>query len=146
VSLAFYLDHHVPAAIAAGLRQLQIDVLTVAEDGKAEWDDDQLLERALELGRIVFTQDRDFLVLAARVAGATERCPSPEDYGAERNCLATLIMGIRCVTVGPGGPLQPGAISRISPSSSSGRRFESFTISGVTSRHRSPPSRLPVAA
>jgi hypothetical protein len=66
VSLAFYLDHHVPAAIAAGLRQLQIDVLTVAEDGKAEWDDDQLLERALELGRIVFTQDRDFLVLAAR--------------------------------------------------------------------------------
>jgi hypothetical protein len=66
VSLAFYVDHHVPAAIAAGLRQLQIDVLTVAEDGKAEWDDDQLLERALELGRIVFTQDRDFLVLAAR--------------------------------------------------------------------------------
>jgi len=65
VSLAFYLDHHVPAAIAAGLRQLQVDVLTVAEDGKAEWDDDQLLERALELGRIVFTQDRDFLVLAA---------------------------------------------------------------------------------
>ena len=66
MSLAFYLDHHVPAAIAAGLRQLQVDVLTVAEDGKAEWDDDQLLERALELGRIVFTQDRDFLVLAAR--------------------------------------------------------------------------------
>jgi hypothetical protein len=65
VSLAFYLDHHVPAAIAAGLRQLDVDVLTVAEDGKADWDDDQLLERALELGRVVFTQDRDFLVLAA---------------------------------------------------------------------------------
>jgi hypothetical protein len=71
VSLSFYLDHHVPAVIAAGLRQLQIDVLTVAEDGRADWDDDRLLERALELGRIVFTQDRDFqdrdfLVLAAR--------------------------------------------------------------------------------
>ena len=66
MSLAFYLEHHVPAAIAAGLRQLQVDVLTVAEDGKAAWDDDQSLERALELGRIVFTQDRDFLVLAAR--------------------------------------------------------------------------------
>lgn len=66
MSLAFYLDHHVPTAIADGLRQLQVDVLTVAEDGKADWDDERLLERALELGRVVFTQDRDFLVLAAR--------------------------------------------------------------------------------
>jgi len=66
VSLAFYLDHHVPTARADGLRQLQVDVLTVAEDGKADWGDDRLLERALELGRVVFTQDRDFLVLAAR--------------------------------------------------------------------------------
>jgi hypothetical protein len=66
VSLPFYLDHHVPAAIAAGLRQLQIDVLTVAEDGRADWEDDRLLKRARELGRIIFTQDRDFLVLAAR--------------------------------------------------------------------------------
>lgn len=66
MSLAFYLDHHVPAAIADGLQQLQVDVLTVAEDVKADWDDDQLLARALELERIVFTQDRDFLVLAAR--------------------------------------------------------------------------------
>jgi hypothetical protein len=66
VSLAFYLDHHVPAAIADGLRQLEIDVLTVSEDERADWGDDRLLERALELGRVVFTQDRDFLVLAAR--------------------------------------------------------------------------------
>jgi hypothetical protein len=65
VSLSFYLDHHVPMAIAIGLRQRQIDVLTAQDDGRADWDDDQLLERALELGRVVFTQDRDFLVLAA---------------------------------------------------------------------------------
>ena len=49
MSLAFYLDHHVPAAIADGLRQLQVDVLTVAEDGNADWDDERLLERALDL-------------------------------------------------------------------------------------------------
>jgi predicted nuclease of predicted toxin-antitoxin system len=66
VSLSFYLDHHLPAAIAADLRQLPVDVLTVAEDGTADSDDDQLLERALELWRIVFTQDRPFLVLAVR--------------------------------------------------------------------------------
>ena len=33
MSLAFYLEHHVPTAIANGLRQLQVDVLTVSEDG-----------------------------------------------------------------------------------------------------------------
>jgi Domain of unknown function (DUF5615) len=65
VSVSFYLDHHVPVAIAVGLRQRQIDVLTAQEDGRADWDDDRLLERAFELGRVVFTQDRDFLVLAA---------------------------------------------------------------------------------
>jgi len=32
VSLSFYLDHHVPTAIAAGLRQLGVDVLTVQDD------------------------------------------------------------------------------------------------------------------
>ncbi len=66
MSLSFYLDHHVPAAITNGLRQLQVNVLTVAEDGRADWDDDRLLERALELGRGVFSQDCDFLILAAR--------------------------------------------------------------------------------
>jgi hypothetical protein len=65
VSLSFYLDHHVPVAIAVGLRQRRIDVLTAQEDGRADWDDDRLLERAFELGRVVFTQDRDFLALAA---------------------------------------------------------------------------------
>ncbi len=65
MSLPYYLDHHVPTAIAGGLRQRQIDVLTAQEDGRADWEDDRLLERALELGRVVFTQDRDFLVLAA---------------------------------------------------------------------------------
>jgi len=65
VSLSFYLDHHVPTAIAAGLRQLGVDVLTVQDDGRVDSEDDLLLERATDLGRVAFTQDRDFLVLAA---------------------------------------------------------------------------------
>ena len=65
MSFSFYLDHHVPVAIAVGLRQRQIDVLTAQEDGRADWEDDRLLERAFDLGRVVFTQDRDFLVSAA---------------------------------------------------------------------------------
>lgn len=62
--LAFYMDHHVQAAITEGLRARGIDVVTAFEDGAAEWSDDRILERARELGRIVVTTDQDFLRLA----------------------------------------------------------------------------------
>ncbi len=63
MSLAYYFDHHVPAAIADGLAAKGIDVLTAAADGRADWDDERILERATELQRLVFTQDADFLVI-----------------------------------------------------------------------------------
>ena len=65
MSLRLYFDHHVPRAIAIGVRQLGIDVLTTEADGTADRDDEFLLQRATDLGRVVFTQDRDFLALAA---------------------------------------------------------------------------------
>jgi predicted nuclease of predicted toxin-antitoxin system len=68
VSLPFYFDHHVPMAICDALRSRGIDVLTTLDDGSTEWDDDAILQRATELGRLVFTQDRDFLVIANRWA------------------------------------------------------------------------------
>lgn len=55
------MDHHVPRAITDGLRARGIDVLTTEVDGTKEYEDDALLERALELQRILFTRDRDFL-------------------------------------------------------------------------------------
>jgi predicted nuclease of predicted toxin-antitoxin system len=61
LSIAFYLDVHVPRAVAIGLRLRGIDVLTAQEDGRAELDDDLLLERATELGRILVSQDADLL-------------------------------------------------------------------------------------
>jgi hypothetical protein len=64
VSLAFYFDHHAPAAIADALRLKGIDVLTALDDGAAEFADDAILERATGLGRLVFTQDEDFLAIA----------------------------------------------------------------------------------
>ena len=64
MSLKFYLDHHVPAAIADGLRRRGVDVLTAYEDGTAELDDPDLLSRTTQLGRVLFSQDRDLLVLA----------------------------------------------------------------------------------
>lgn len=64
MSLLLYLDHHVHSAIRDGLRTRGIDVLTTVEDGSELWDDERILQRASELGRVVFTQDADFLRIA----------------------------------------------------------------------------------
>ncbi len=58
------MDVHVPIAITEGLRRRGIDVLTSQEDGTREVDDETLLERASESGRILFSQDRDLLRIA----------------------------------------------------------------------------------
>jgi hypothetical protein len=58
------MDHHVHAAITDGLRARGIDVVTAFEDGTADWEDDDLLHRATELGRVLFSQDRDLLEIA----------------------------------------------------------------------------------
>lgn len=64
MSLAYYMDHHVHAAVVRGLRQRHIDVITVHEDSAARWDDERLLERATSLRRVLFSQDDDLLVIA----------------------------------------------------------------------------------
>ena len=63
--LAFYMDHHVPHTITLGLRLRGVEVLTAYEDGASQLDDAALLDRASELGRVLFTQDDDLLVEAA---------------------------------------------------------------------------------
>jgi hypothetical protein len=59
------MDEHVESAITVGLRQRGVDVLTVQEDGRDQSSDSAVLDRAAELGRIVVTRDRDFLIEAA---------------------------------------------------------------------------------
>ena len=59
------MDHHVPRAITTGLRLRGVDVLTAYEDGASELPDPALLDRASELGRVLFTQDDDLLAEAA---------------------------------------------------------------------------------
>jgi hypothetical protein len=55
------MDVHVPRAITVALRMQSIDVLTAQEDGAAMQDDDQLLDRATGLGRVLVSQDADLL-------------------------------------------------------------------------------------
>jgi len=57
------MDQHVPAAVTRGLRRRGVDVLTTEDDHAADWDDEEILAQATRLGRIVFTQDDDFLAI-----------------------------------------------------------------------------------
>lgn len=66
MAVALYMDQHIPRAITVGLRLRGADVLTAYEDGASELDDSALLDRAGESGRVLFTQDDDLLVEAAR--------------------------------------------------------------------------------
>jgi hypothetical protein len=68
--LAVYMDVHVPLVITEGLRRRGIDVLTSQEDGTAELDDGSLLDRATALGRLLLTQDQDFLRIASDRQGS----------------------------------------------------------------------------
>ena len=64
MTIALYMDHHVPRAITNGLRLRGVDVLTALEDSSHELSDAELLSRATELGRVLFTRDDDLLVEA----------------------------------------------------------------------------------
>lgn len=64
--LAFYFDHNIRAALARGLRQRSVDVLTAFEDARSTTDDDTLFDRAQELSRVFLTHDQGFLTMASR--------------------------------------------------------------------------------
>jgi hypothetical protein len=55
------MDENVRGAITRGLRRRGIDVLTVQEDGGEETPDPMLLDRAIDLGRVLYTEDDDLL-------------------------------------------------------------------------------------
>jgi predicted nuclease of predicted toxin-antitoxin system len=66
MSLGLYMDVHAPRPITRGLRRRGVDVLTAQEDGAARVSDPELLRRARELGRILFSQDEDMIVEAVK--------------------------------------------------------------------------------
>jgi hypothetical protein len=64
MAVGLYLDVHVPRAIAEQLRRRGVDVITAIEDGSDRLSDEDLLDRASALGRVLFTQDIRFRALA----------------------------------------------------------------------------------
>lgn len=61
MSVRLYLDVHVRRPVTNALRVRKVDVLTAQEDGTSRWEDAELLDRASEIGRVLFTQDDDLL-------------------------------------------------------------------------------------
>lgn len=66
MSVGLYMDVHVPLSLVRGLRRRGVDVLTAQEDGANRFSDPDLLRRARELRRILFSQDEDLIVEAVR--------------------------------------------------------------------------------
>ena len=64
-TIRFHLDEHVSQAVARGLRRLGIDVTTPGSANLLGADDTEHLAFALSDGHMVFSEDDDFLVLAA---------------------------------------------------------------------------------
>ena len=60
-TIRFHLDEHCDPAIAEGLRRHGIDVTTTPEADLRGAADEEHIAYALANGRVIFTQDRDFL-------------------------------------------------------------------------------------
>ncbi|MCL1491455.1 MAG: DUF5615 family PIN-like protein [Pseudanabaena sp. Salubria-1] len=61
--IRFHLDENVSSAITIGLRRLGIDVTTTPEQSMLSVSDEEQLAFAVSQGRVIFTQDDDFLTL-----------------------------------------------------------------------------------
>lgn len=64
MAVGLYLAVHIPQAIAEQLLSGGVDVVTAIEEGCAQLSDEDLLDRASSLGRVVLTQDIRFKALA----------------------------------------------------------------------------------
>jgi predicted nuclease of predicted toxin-antitoxin system len=60
-----YADAHVVFGLVQALRQRGMDVVRVQDRGRERADDTDLLDEALADGRVMLTNDTDFLALAA---------------------------------------------------------------------------------
>ena len=92
MSLGLYMDVHVPLAITRGLRRRGVDALTAQQDGATRLPDPHLLNRAMELGRLFFSQDEDL------VAEAVSRQRSGQPFATVIYARQLDISIGRCIT------------------------------------------------
>ena len=64
-AVRFYVDEHVPKAVVGGLRRRGVGVVRVPDVDRLGETDEAHLAFARDRGLVLFTQDADFLQLAA---------------------------------------------------------------------------------
>jgi hypothetical protein len=87
--IRFYTDEHVAHAVAKGRRRRGVDVLTAADASMLGADDQDHLALAVSQGRVVFTQDDDFLRLHA---AGTQHCGIV--YVPHQTRIGTIVTGL----------------------------------------------------
>ena len=94
ISIRFYTDEQMAKAVAIGLRQRQVDVMTVAEASMRGASDVDQLAYAHANGRVMVTQDTDFLRLAAEGAphSGIVYAPQQTPFGAIVRVLMMLYL------------------------------------------------------
>lgn len=88
----FYTDENVSRAVVMGLRRRGVDVLTVAESGNLGASDEEILLKAGAEKRVIFTQDDDFLRLAATASDHQGIV-----YASQDNSVGEIIRGLMLI-------------------------------------------------
>ena len=89
-TIRFHLDEHAAPAIAGGLRRRGIDVTTTQEAGLTNSPDETHLEFIRAEGRVMFTEDADFL----RVHAAREPHPGIAYCHQQSRSIGEIIRGL----------------------------------------------------
>lgn len=130
------MDVHVRQAVTEALRLRGVEVVTAQADNAARLLDPQLLDRAMALGRVLFTQDEDLLAEATRrqragesFAGVVYAHQFTGEHRAVHRQLGVDRNGDR-----PGGLAQPGGVfaTPVNPRESRRARFVTDSRPGDT--------------
>lgn len=90
--IRYYTDEHVSRAVINGLRQRAVDVLSVPEAATLGADDEAHVALALAQRRVIFTQDDDFLRLAA-----SGKAHAGIVYASQRTSAGDIIRGLMLI-------------------------------------------------
>jgi uncharacterized membrane protein len=90
--IRYYTDEHVARAVVRGLRRRGVDVLTTPEAKMLGASDEEHLRFASRRGRVVFTQDDDFLRLNAQGFGHAGIV-----YASQEKPVGTIVSGLMLI-------------------------------------------------
>ncbi len=88
-AIRFYADVHIPRSVTLALRRRGVDVLTAQDIGMKAATDPEHLAHATSEGRVLVTQDADFLALHASGMAHTGIA-----YARQGTSIGTMVNGI----------------------------------------------------